>query len=143
LVAAVSPERLAEMRRQVLAQPFRTLWLGFLTQSAVIGAGVLFAMTIIGLLLTPAMVLLALIGGFAGYVVASYALGVGLLLAFGRLEPENIGDRALAAGVGALSAGIIGLIPILGWLFVLALVLSGIGAITVRMIRPTFFADNV
>jgi len=143
LVAALVPERLAEMRRQVLARPFHTLWLGFLTQSAVIGAGVLFAMTIIGLLITPVMVLLALVGGFAGYVVASYAFGVGLMLAFGRQKPDSIGDRAMAAGVGALAAGIIGLIPFLGWLFILVLVLSGIGAITVRVIRPVFFADTV
>ena len=143
LVAAVVPERLAEMRQRILARPFHTLWLGFLTQSTVIGAGVLFAMTIIGLLLTPAMVLLALFGGFAGYVVAAYAFGVGLMLAFGKQEPDSIGDRALAAGVGALAAGIIGLIPFLGWLFVLALVLSGIGAITVRVIRPVFFTDAV
>ncbi len=142
LVAALVPERLAEMRRQVLARPFHTLWFGFLAQSTVIGAGVLFAMTIIGLILTPAMVLLALIAGFSGYVVAAYAFGVGLMLAFGRQEPNSIGDRAMAAGVGALTAGIIGLIPFLGWLFVLALVLSGIGAITVRVIRPVFFVDT-
>lgn len=143
LIATLVPERLAEMRRQILARPFHTLWLGFLTQSAVIGAGVLCAMTIIGLLLTPAFILLALIGGFAGYVVAAYAFGVGLMLASGRPEPDSISDRAMAAGVGALAAGIIGLVPFLGWLFVLALVLSGIGAITVRVIRPVFFSDAV
>ncbi|MFY0691269.1 MAG: hypothetical protein JXR14_05015 [Paracoccaceae bacterium] len=140
LIAALMPQRLAEMRRQLLARPFNALWLGFLVQSAVIGAGVLFAMTLIGLLLTPAMILLALLGGFAGYVVAAYAFGVRVLLAFGTQEPDSIGDRALAAGVGALTAGVIGLVPFLGWLFVLTLVLAGIGAITARVIRPTFFA---
>ena len=139
LIAAVVPDRLAEMRREVLARPFHTLWLGFLTQSAVIGAGVLFALTIIGLLLTPAMVVLALAGGFAGYVVATYAFGVGLFLAAGRDEPQSIGARAAAAGLGALVAGLIGLIPLLGWLFILALVLAGVGAITLRVLRPAFF----
>lgn len=142
LVAALVPERLAEMRRQVLARPFHTLWIGFMAQSAIIGAGVLFALTIIGLLLTPALVVLAIAAGFAGYVVAAYAFGVGLLLAFGRPDPDSIAERALAAGVGALTAGLIGLIPFLGWLFILVLVLSGIGAITVRTIRPVFFADT-
>lgn len=142
LIAALVPERLAEMRRLILAHPFHNLWLGFLAQSAVIGAGVLLAMTLIGLLFTPAMILLALVGGFAGYVVAAYAFGVGLMLAFGKPEPESIGERALAAGVGALAAGIIGLVPFLGWLFVLALVLTGIGAITLHTIRPVFFADT-
>jgi hypothetical protein len=143
LIAALVPERLAEMRRRILARPFHTLSMGFLTQSSVIGAGVLFAMTIIGLLLTPAMLLLALVGGFAGYVVAAYAFGVGLVLAFGRPEPDSIRDRATAAGIGALAAGVIGLIPFLGWLFVLALVLTGVGAITMRVVRPVFFADTV
>ncbi|SHH65996.1 hypothetical protein [Marivita hallyeonensis] len=141
LIAALVPDRLADMRRLILDRPFHTLWLGFLTQSAVIGAGVVFALTIVGLLFTPAMLLLAVVGGFCGYVVAAYAFGVGLLTAFGKPEPEVIGDRALAAGVGALSAGIIGLVPFFGWLFVLALVLAGIGAITLRVIRPVFFAD--
>ncbi|MDJ1014868.1 MAG: hypothetical protein QNJ35_00020 [Paracoccaceae bacterium] len=141
LIAALAPERLAEMRRMALDRPFRALWLGFLTQSAVIGAGLLFAMTIIGLLLTPAMIILALAGGFAGYVVASYAFGVGLLMMFGQGEPESLQHRAVAAGVGALAAGLIGAIPFLGWLFVLALVLTGIGAITMRVVRPAFFAD--
>ena len=59
----------------------------------------------------------------------------------GGSEPDSIADRATAAGVGALTAGIIGLIPFLGWLFVLALVLAGLGAITIRTIRPAFFAD--
>lgn len=142
LIATLVPGRLAEMRKQILERPFHTLWLGFLTQSTVIGAGVLFGITIIGLLLTPAMIVLALAGGFAGYVVAAYAFGVGLLLAFGKPEPDSIRDRAIAAGVGALVAGIIGLIPLLGWLFVLALVLSGIGAITLRVVRPVFFAET-
>lgn len=141
LIAALVPERLAEMRRQILERPFLTLWLGFLTQSAVVGAGVLLAITVIGLLLTPAALALALAGGLAGYVVAAYAFGVGLRLAFGRPEPDSLRDRAIAAGLGAFSAGIIGLIPFVGWIFVLALALAGIGAIALRVFRPAFFVD--
>lgn len=141
LIAAVVPQTLADMRRALLDRPFRNLWIGFLTQSAVVGSAIIFALTLIGALLTPAVVLLALIGGFAGYVVATYALGVGLMITFGRREPDSIGTRAMAAGVGALTAGIIGLIPLLGWLFVLALVLAGVGAITMRLFRPRFFAQ--
>ncbi|WP_425090925.1 hypothetical protein [Tropicimonas sp. S265A] len=143
LVAALVPDRLAEMRRQILARPFHTLWLGFLTQSTVIGTGFLLAITVIGLLLAPAVLVLALAGGLAGYVVAAYAFGVGLRLAFGKPEPDSLGERALAAGIGALSAGVIGLIPFLGWIFVLALALTGIGAITLRVIRPRFFSDTL
>lgn len=135
LIAAVIPQTLAEMRRGVLARPFRHLGVGFVTQSALIGSAILFAMTIIGVFLSPASVMVALLMGFAGYIVAVYAFGVGLLLAFGRSEPDSIGQRAVAGGIGAVVAGLIALIPLLGWLFVLALVLAGVGAIMSKVLR--------
>ncbi|THH38256.1 hypothetical protein E4Z66_01385 [Aliishimia ponticola] len=139
LVAALVPDRLADMRRQMLDRPFNALWIGFLALSALIGAGILVGMTVIGLLLTPAFIALAVVSGFAGYVVATYSFGVGLLLAVGRSLPESLPERILAAAIGALVAAIIGVIPFLGWLFVLALVLAGLGAITIRLLRPAFF----
>jgi hypothetical protein len=139
LIAAVAPEQLALMRTKTLEAPFRSLWLGFLMESALLGSSIVFAMTVIGIFLVPAMIVLALIVGFFGYVVGAYSFGVGLLLAIGRSEPDSLGDRALAAGVGSLLTGLIVLIPFLGWLFMIALTLAGIGAITVRVFRPTFF----
>lgn len=142
LIAAVVPERLAKLRRTLLSTPFRSLWLGFLAQSTLVGAGIIFAMTLIGIFIAPAAIILALVAGFIGYVVAAYALGVGLMLAVGQSEPDRLLERAAAAAVGALSAGIIALIPYLGWIFVLLAVLAGIGAMTQHLFRPRFFADQ-
>lgn len=140
-IAAVAPNRLADMRRKVLDAPFRSLWFGFLAQSTVLGAALVLLMTVIGIFVAPAALILALLGAFLGYVVAAYSIGVGLLIAIGRGEPDGLGARALAAGAGALIAGLIALIPLLGWLFVLAAVLAGVGAITTHLLRPRFFAD--
>lgn len=134
LIAALVPEALAAMRRRILDRPGRTLGLGFVTLSALAGAGLVVALTGIGILLTPAFFLLAGVAGFFGYVVGAYALGVAVLRAAGRHLPDSIGDRALAAGVGALLAGVIGLVPFLGWLFVLAVLLTGLGALAVRLL---------
>ena len=142
LIAGLAPEHLAKMRKKILNTPFRTLGLGFLAQAAVLGSAILFAMTIIGILFTPACILLAVILGFLGYVIGAYAFGVGLLLAFGRSEPQTFRDRAVAAGTGALIAGLLAIIPFLGWLFVFALVLSGIGAIITHLFRPGFFVAS-
>ena len=142
LVAALLPARLAEMQRRVFARPIHTFWLGFLSLSAVIGASVLLAVTIVGLPLVAVLALLAFVGTIAGYAVAAYVLGVRLLLATGRPEPDSIGSRGIAAGAGALVAGVVGLVPFLGWLFAIALALFGIGAITAQSIRPVFFADT-
>ncbi len=140
LIAAFVPQKLAQLRRTILDRPFRTLWFGILAESVIIGSTVLLIMTVIGWLLAPATVLTALVVGFAGYVVAAYAVGVGLLLATGRSEPDSIGSRALAAGVGALVVGLIALIPFIGWIFVLAVSLAGVGSIAIWLFRPRFFA---
>ncbi len=66
LIAALVPQHLAAMRRRVLDAPFRTLWLGFLTQSALVGSAILFAMTLIGIILSPAVILIALDRGLCG-----------------------------------------------------------------------------
>ncbi len=142
LIAAIVPQRLAELRRGILDHPFRNFWFGFLAQSILIGSSILLMMTVIGLLVAPAAVLITLICAFAGYVVAVYAFGVGLMQMFGRPEPYSIGTRALAAGVGALVVGVIALIPLLGWLFVLALALAGVGSIAIWLLRPSFFATS-
>lgn len=129
LIAALVPERLAEMRRTILARPFAVVGLGFLTESALIGSIFLVAITLIGLFFVPAILVLVGIVTLAGYVIAAYSFGVGLMLAAGRAEPESLPERALAAGIGAFSAAILGIVPILGWIFVLGLSLAGIGAI--------------
>ena len=140
VIAAMIPQKLAQLRRTILDRPFRTLWFGVLAQSVVIGTTIILIMTVIGLLLAPATVLVALLCAFAGYVVAAYAFGVGLLMLIGQNEPDSIGTRAMAAGVGALAVGLIALIPFLGWLFAIALSLTGVGAIAIWLFQPKFFA---
>lgn len=139
LIAVFVPKKLAELRRTMHTQPLRNLWFGFLALSAIAGSTIILVMTGIGLLLAPATVLIALLSTFAGYVIGAYAVGVGLLLLIKRPEPDGIGTRALAAGVGALVVASIALIPFLGWLFVLAVALTGAGSITIQLFRPKFF----
>lgn len=139
LLAILAPKTMAQMRRDLLGAPGRAVLVGLVTQSALVGAGFVVALTVIGLLLTPGFWLLAGIAAFAGYVVGAYALGVRLLTALGRPEPSGAGDRALSAAAGALLAAVIALIPFLGWLFVLGLVLAGIGAIADRLVAPALF----
>jgi hypothetical protein len=142
LFAALAPQSMAGMRRRVLEAPGRSLGLGFVTFSALIGMTVVFALTLVGLLIAPISILLAVTGAYSGYIVGAYALGAGLLGAVGRGEPDSTGDRVLAAVVGAVVAGLVGLFPYLGWIFVLALVTIGLGAIAGRLFRPRLFSDG-
>ena len=142
LVAAFFPKTLANLRRSLLDQPIRNVWFGFLAESVAIGSAIIFATTLIGLLLLPVSIFIALALGFAGYVVAVYAFGVGILMRIGRPEPSGFGPRVLAAGTGALLVSAIALIPFFGWLFVLTLVLAGVGAITLKLFQPAFYVSR-
>lgn len=142
LFAAAMPQTLAELRESLLQRPFRNLLYGFLTQSVFLGAAIVLVLTIIGIVASPAAVLAALVAGFAGYVVGVYAFGVGLLILVGQPLPTEFWTRALAAGVGAVAAGLIALIPYLGWLFIMLLMLAGVGAITLKIFRPAFFVAD-
>ncbi|SMX38924.1 hypothetical protein MAA8898_01789 [Maliponia aquimaris] len=140
--AALAPQTMARLRRTVLGRPGRSLLAGFVTMSALTGAGILLLLTLIGALLTPLAILAAVAAGYAGYVVGAYALGVAALSALGRHDPENLRDRAIAAAVGAVAVGLIAMVPFFGWLAVLLLSLAGAGACALVLFRPRFFVSD-
>ena len=141
ILAALIPAKLAQMRATFLARPLRSFGFGFLTLSAAIGATVVLAMTLIGLLAAPLSIFLAIVTGFSGYIVGAYALGVGLLSLIGRADPDAWIERALSAAAGAVCIAVIGLIPIAGWLVVLAVTLTGLGALCIVFFRPSFYSE--
>ena len=143
LLVAIASGPVARLRERALDKPFRVVWFGFLSLSAVIGSGFVLAMTVIGLLILPAAVIAAVVLALIGYVLGTYILGVGVWGAIGKPMPANLGTKAIAALIGSTLAGLIGLVPFLGWLFILALVLIGVGALTVSILRPVFFSISV
>ena len=141
ILGALIPTRLSQIRSTFLARPLRSFWFGFLTLSAAIGTTVVLAMTLIGLSAPPLSIVLAIVLGFGGYIVGAYALGVGLLSMVGRDVPGAWIERALAASVGAVIIAAAGLVPFIGWLFVLAVTLTGLGALCIVFFRPEFYAE--
>lgn len=129
LAASIAPYGIEGLRDSVALRPFGTLGLGFLALSALLGSAVMLALTIVGLLLVPAVLIAVLLAGFAGYVVAVYMLGAGISEWWRRREPASLGQRALAALVGSALAALIFLLPFLGWFFMLGAILIGTGAL--------------
>ncbi len=136
VAASVAPEGMSRLGAIVHDGPFRAFGAGFIAQSALVGAAILIAATVIGLFIAPFVVLAALLLGVIGYVVAVYLLGVWAVTRAGALEPDTFPEILLAAGVGALIAGLLALIPLLGWLVILALTLTGVGAMAIAAFRP-------
>jgi len=129
LAASIAPVGIEALRDEISLRPFRTFGLGFLALAALVGSGVIIGLTVVGLLIVPAIVLATLLIGFAGCVTAVYMLGSSLYEWRTRREPDRLGARALAALAGAVVAGLVFLVPFLGWLFMLGLVITGTGAL--------------
>ncbi|MGI3184456.1 hypothetical protein [Nioella aestuarii] len=127
-LAALMPDRLAELRARSVEHPGQSLWSGFLGLSTLVGAGFVASLTIVGIILMPAAILLAVLAMLVGYVLGVYVLGGAIWNALGRAAPTDLFSKALMALSGAVLAALIGLIPFLGWLFALALGLVGVGA---------------
>ncbi|GGD46976.1 hypothetical protein [Sinisalibacter lacisalsi] len=138
LFGAIAPKQLAALRERALDRPLRTGLLGFAGLSALVGSVVFLAMTGIGIVVIPVALIAAVLLGIGGYVVGTYSIGVWATAVAGRPMPKSIGDRALAAFSGAAIGALIGLIPWLGWLAVMAIFLVGAGAVVVRITRPAF-----
>jgi len=140
LIAAVRPQKLNDLRQSIFDQPLQNLLFGFLALSTGLGATIIVMFSGLGFLLVLVSVLIVLLGGFIGYVIGVYTIGVRTLQFANRAEPSTLGNKALAAVVGGLVVSLIALIPYLGWLFVLAITLLGFGSLAVRLFRPVFLA---
>ncbi len=142
LLASFAPNKLGDLRRNILARPSRSLLFGFLTLSALAGAAIVLMVTGfgVGLLLGLISLIVALLAAFAGYVVGAYAVGVWLLMLLRKREPDNFAVRVAAAVIGVLVVALIAMTPVLGWLFVMFVALVGAGSITILLFRPTFFS---
>ncbi|WP_424944353.1 hypothetical protein [Aliiroseovarius crassostreae] len=141
IVAYFAPGFLMALRDRTLESPFRAIWMGFLSVSALAGALIVLAITGYGILLAPFAVLGALLLGVTGYVIGAYLLGVGAVKLAGQPLPVTFPERAIAALAGAVSITVLALIPVVGWPLVVAVALAGAGALVIRWIAPGFYTE--
>lgn len=140
LVAALLPNSVATLRDITLRKPLSSFWIGFLALSTASGSAIVLMITGFAFVLVPVSLLVAFVGALSGYFLGVYLLGTGLLSALGRHPKAGVSGRLITAATGALTATIISRIPLLGWLGTLVIVLVGLGALTVWIFRPKFFA---
>ena len=141
LVASIAPQRLERLRDVVRARPLRSFWIGFLALSALLGASILLVLTLIGIIVAPAVIIAAAVLGFIGYLVGVYLVGRAFWDWIGQLPPDTLVERALAALIGATAVAILALVPFLGWLVLMILTLVGLGGLTIAVFRPELRTD--
>lgn len=138
--SALAPTATATIAELNNSRVRRSLWIGFLTLSALTGGAIVLAMTFIGLLVTPLVAILVLLTALSGLVAGSYGLGVRLTRLAGRsaaLTKTAVLRDALA---GSITTALILVIPFVGWIALCLVVLFGIGLLTNWLFQPRFFA---
>lgn len=137
LAALLLPDRMARARTQLLARPWAALAVGAAAISALMGSVILAASTVVGLVLVPILLLAIPVAGLAGYVVGAHALGVRITAALGLAAPVTAPAQARAAAAGVLALALAGLVPLLGWIVLLAVSLAGLAMLVPSRARSS------
>lgn len=125
LIIALMPQATAGFERRASTQPLRTLGLGIIGFSATAGLLPVAALTIVGIVLIPVIGILALVLCVCAYLVGVYLVALRASRSF--LTIDTAFKRVIVLVVGIVMAGLIGILPFLGWLISLALVAYGFG----------------
>jgi len=133
---ALLPRAVEALRIAAEKRPFRNLGLGILAFAAVLGLVPVMAMTVIGILLVPFVLIFVVIACALAYLAGAYLIGQRIAGAFVSIDTnlKRLGVLAIAL----VAAGLLGMIPVLGWLLTLLIVIFGFGvASVVIMVRWT------
>ena len=142
LAAWLAPSYLVNLRTSVKTAPFKTLGYGCFGLSAALGSVLVLGFTIIGAVLIPLVVLAVMLAVLVAYVLGAYWLGELARSAVSKNQAQSFVQRLLTAAVGSVLISGLGLIPVLGWLAVFALVLIGLGMLTIRIMGLRLFVKE-
>lgn len=125
LAIALLPRATAALEDRANSRPLRSLGLGLLGFAAALGLVPVAAITILGIILLPFVAVGAFIACVLAYLAGVYLLAVRAGRAFARIDTTL--KRLVALAVGVVLAGLIGMVPFLGWLISLLLLVFGFG----------------
>lgn len=131
---AFMPRAMNRMQTISERRPFRNIGLGILALASLVGLVPLIALTIIGLLAVPIVLIVVALFCVLGYLLGTYFTGLRIAGAFARVDTNLKRIAVLAASL--IVTGLLAMIPIAGWLLVFLLTIFGLGVMAVvLMIR--------
>ena len=131
---ALAPRAVSALQVASEKRPFRNLGLGMLAFAAVLGLVPVVALTIIGILLLPFVLIFALIACSLAYLAGAFLIGLRITSAFVTVD-TNL-KRLGVLAVSLIAAALVGMIPVVGWLVTLGVLIFGFGsAAVVTMVR--------
>lgn len=113
-------------------RPMRNLGLGVLAFAAVLGLLPVTAMTIVGLLLIPFVLVFVVIACSLAYLVGTFMVGLRVVNAFAPINTNLTRVAVLATSL--IASALLGWIPLIGWLITLGMVIFGFGTATLVLL---------
>ena len=136
---ALSPRLVGNLETLSAVRPMRRIGLGLLAFATVVGLVPVAALTVVGLLLVPFVLIFAVIACSLAYVAGVYLIGRAI---GARLTPVTTTARKVAVlAVSLVVAGLLTMVPFLGWLISLAIVAYGFGVVA-ALIMTGWSADD-
>lgn len=124
---ALNPALVGSLETLAAVRPFRRFGLGVLAFASVVGLVPVMALTVVGLLLVPFVLIFVFIACSLAYLAGAYLIGSAI---GGRMVSlESTGQKVLTLAASLVIAGLLVMIPFLGWLISLVVVAYGFGVI--------------
>jgi len=127
LFIALGPKLVNRYEALSALRPMRRIGLGILAFAAIIGLVPVLALTLVGLLAVPVLLLVAAIGWALAYLTGTYL--VGYQLGSRMMAIDSVAKRIGVLAIALAVAGLLSMIPFIGWLITLLLVVFGYGVI--------------
>lgn len=132
MVITLSPRLTQSLQSTGAARPFRRIAAGFVTFAAVIGLVPVLVLTIFGIFLVPFALVFVVFASALAHLTGAYLVGVRVARALTSVE-SNL-KRVGVLAVSIVVMGLLGMIPVIGWLLTLVLLCFGFGAIAAIII---------
>lgn len=123
---ALLPRRLERMEQAMRTGMAKCFGVGILVFAMMLGFVPLTAMTLIGILALPVVLLAVVIAGSLAFMTGSFLIGLRFSAAFAPID-SNLRRLAVLA-VSLVLAMVLAMVPFIGWLITLVLVTFGLGA---------------
>lgn len=133
ILLSLMPRKVGRLEHIIAERPGMALLSGGIGLSILFGLVPISVLTIVGIPFVPIVLLATVAVWTLGYILGAYALAMRALRGTGAPENPTIWIRLLALLVGVTLIALLNFIPFLGWMANFALVLIGVGAMTIAL----------
>lgn len=140
LALGFMPRQVERLRAGAAQDPARALVVGVIGLSILFGLVPITALTIVGLLFVPIVVLAIVVAWTLGYALGAYCLAMRLWAGFGGDAAPGTMPRVMVFVAVIAAVALLNFIPFVGWVANYTLVLLGVGAMTQALYALLFAA---